>query len=941
MRRPTPFLPSLCCLLLLLSLCATPSSARLLSSLLSHFTSVSPSPSLSIPISASLLPDGSILYDGSLYTPTPTPTPLLSPSPLTDDPAEPCPESDADALIPPTEGTFYIYLGVCAFLVLSGGLVSGLTIGLFSLSNLELEVLQEDMEAEPADRRRAKRIEPLLREDRHHILLVTLLLTNTLAMEALPEMLDKIVPEWAAVLISVSLVVLFSEIIPQSICTRAPLTVGAMFSPLVWLLLFLLYPIAWPIAKLLDLCIGKEGGTQFLASRSQVTSLLEIIKRHNVLTVEEAKIMQTVVQLRNKTVKDVMIPPQDIYMLNMDDRLSAAKLHEILQAGHSRIPVYRGSSRNNIQGVLLTKRLIVVRPEDEDPVSKYADFRPVWVKPSTDIFSLLDEFQQGRSHLAMVSEHLHDVAMKYHAGQDLDAKTEVAGLVTFEDIIEAVLASPINDEFDAADEAANPSTTTTVAADKRRSATRRIVDPKSAKASTLNEMLKGLTILAEQKGYSNQPGTPRAAPKIPLKRSQTSAALLQKKKGSAQQSPALVPRERMGGVAKKKGGAGDRKKAPSTPSGTGKKKRVTMADAARTQAARGGDDSAYVTLSDIEEDGGGLPSPSARTPSSSSSTTTRLPSSIEPTFAARSQSAATWNPSDDMAIFTPAGADARRKGGFFAQQQSRAPVLVEEMMEDGTIRVTIASDREAAVQHLEQLNKEFNDGKAYDEKMEGEKRERHDEAVEEARQAAPFSSFVSKLFSSADSLKHRKDSDDADDSAPSKAAHHHHASPPHKARRGSAGEGGGDKPTPPNTSPPSSKPSTPPKRNANGDKKKKKVRTARPPAAKSDSPDSSHSSHASPSLQQPLLGSSAGSSHSGSPSIVGSGGLKSALLRPSSTVSMSSEQSRDREGSESREGSEVEEVEEEEEEEEDEVRSPPPQARMVGLPSVLGMPERR
>jgi Cyclin M transmembrane N-terminal domain len=269
-----------------------------------------------------------------------------------------CPGSGG-GLIPISSGYFWMYVGVCCFLVLVGGIVSGLTIGLFSLSNLELEVLQEDVEADAADRRRAKRLEPLLRQERHHLLLVTLLLTNTAAMEALPEMLDKLVPDWAAVVISVSLVLLFSEIIPQSICTRSPLAAGAFFSPLVWLLMLLLFPVSWPIAKALDFLIGKEGGTQFLASRSQVTSLLEIIKRHNVntaqyshctardmptpsaalrerltgllscrlslslcaalwlqvLTVEEAKIMQTVVQLRNKQIKDVMIPPEEIYMV--------------------------------------------------------------------------------------------------------------------------------------------------------------------------------------------------------------------------------------------------------------------------------------------------------------------------------------------------------------------------------------------------------------------------------------------------------------------------------------------------------------------------------------------------------------------------------------------------------------------------------------------------
>ena len=64
-----------------------------------------------------------------------------------------------------------------------------------------------------------------------------------------------------------------------------------------------------------------------------------------------------------------------VMQLSMDDVLDADKLHEILQAGHSRVPCYRGTSRNNIQGVLLTKRLIVCRPEERDRVSKYADFK--------------------------------------------------------------------------------------------------------------------------------------------------------------------------------------------------------------------------------------------------------------------------------------------------------------------------------------------------------------------------------------------------------------------------------------------------------------------------------------------------------------------------------------------------------------------------------------
>lgn len=53
----------------------------------------------------------------------------------------------------------------------------------------------------------------------HHWLLVTLLLCNAIANEALPLFLDKLVPAWLAVVLSVSFVLLFGEIIPSALFT--------------------------------------------------------------------------------------------------------------------------------------------------------------------------------------------------------------------------------------------------------------------------------------------------------------------------------------------------------------------------------------------------------------------------------------------------------------------------------------------------------------------------------------------------------------------------------------------------------------------------------------------------------------------------------------------------------------------------------------------------
>ncbi|PHT50138.1 DUF21 domain-containing protein [Capsicum baccatum] len=74
---------------------------------------------------------------------------------------------------------------------------------------------------------------------------------------SLPIFLDKLVPSLVAILVSVTLILMFGEIIPQSICTRYGLTIGATVAPLVQLFLWLFFPIAYPISKVLDWMLGK------------------------------------------------------------------------------------------------------------------------------------------------------------------------------------------------------------------------------------------------------------------------------------------------------------------------------------------------------------------------------------------------------------------------------------------------------------------------------------------------------------------------------------------------------------------------------------------------------------------------------------------------------------------------------------------------------------
>lgn len=133
--------------------------------------------------------------------------------------------------------------------------MSGLTVGYLSIDDLVLELRNNNGTDE--EKKYAEKVLPIL--SKRHWLLVTLLLMNSFCMEALPLFLDKILPEFLAILISVSLVLLFGEIIPQAICTGPDqVKIAAKVSPLTNILMLGTYPISYPIAKLLDYILGEH-----------------------------------------------------------------------------------------------------------------------------------------------------------------------------------------------------------------------------------------------------------------------------------------------------------------------------------------------------------------------------------------------------------------------------------------------------------------------------------------------------------------------------------------------------------------------------------------------------------------------------------------------------------------------------------------------------------
>ncbi|XP_031382153.1 DUF21 domain-containing protein At2g14520-like [Punica granatum] len=297
------------------------------------------------------------------------------------------------------ETNFFIHILIIVLLVMFAGMMSGLTLGLMSLSLVDLEVLAKS--GTPRDRKYAAKILPVVKNQ--HLLLCTLLICNAAAMEALPIFLDSLVIAWGAILISVTLILLFGEIIPQSVCSRYGLAIGATMAPVVRVLVWICFPVAYPISKLLDFLLGH--GHVALFRRAELKTLVNLhgneAGKGGELTHDETTIIAGALELTEKTASDAMTPISDTFAIDINAKLDRELLNTILEKGHSRVPVYYEQS-TNIIGLVLVKNLLTVHPEDEVPVKNVTIRRIPRVPETMPLYDILNEFQKGHSHMAVV-----------------------------------------------------------------------------------------------------------------------------------------------------------------------------------------------------------------------------------------------------------------------------------------------------------------------------------------------------------------------------------------------------------------------------------------------------------------------------------------------------------------------------------------------------------
>ncbi|PRW32510.1 Metal transporter CNNM4 [Chlorella sorokiniana] len=324
---------------------------------------------------------------------------------------------------------------ISVLLVVFAGLMAGLTLGLLSLDKVDLQVIKRS--GTPQEVWLAERVEPVVAAP--HFLLATLLLCNSAAMEALPLFLDRLFNPVAAIIISVTAILIFGEIVPQAVCKRYGLQVGAYLAWFVRFLMLLTAPITWPIGKLLDWVLGGESA---LFQRGQLKALVSIHAEpeeegeQSTLTLDEVQVIQGALDMANKTAESAMTPIEKVFMISSDAEVNDELLLKILQRGHSRLPVYEGSNKQAIVGLILVKELLMV---DEDAGVRIRDLRLrelPFMSADTMLYDVLKVFRFGRSHMSALT------------APGPTGSHEVVGVITIEDVLEELLQQEIVDETD-------------------------------------------------------------------------------------------------------------------------------------------------------------------------------------------------------------------------------------------------------------------------------------------------------------------------------------------------------------------------------------------------------------------------------------------------------------------------------------------------------------
>ena len=237
--------------------------------------------------------------------------------------------------------------------------------------------------------------------------------------------------------------VVMGEVVPKNLAIAKADQLAALVAPA----LLFFYRISMPFVVTIERSAGALTRSMHLRgsahsgghSAEELKLIVSSSRGLGYLPEAQEDMIHRVLDLDHVSVREIMAPRNDIVAVEADATLDEV-LQTMIRQHHSRLPVYEGTPQKFI-GILHYKDLLPVWEERRRSIRTGKPsrafrvrrlLRPHMVVPETKPLSqMLQEFRQGRSHMALV----------------VDEFGTIAGLVTVEDVLEQ-LVGRIRDEHD-------------------------------------------------------------------------------------------------------------------------------------------------------------------------------------------------------------------------------------------------------------------------------------------------------------------------------------------------------------------------------------------------------------------------------------------------------------------------------------------------------------
>jgi putative hemolysin len=257
--------------------------------------------------------------------------------------------------------------------------------------------------------------------------------TTLLAQTYLPHELGF----WGDLAVSLVLSVfllIFAEVTPKTLAFRNADRIALMMAGPVEALSSVLRPVLWFITLVSRAVTGGRAAHAPYLTEEELMTVLSVSEEQGVIEEEERQMIHGIIEIGDKTVREVMVPRTDITAIER-----STPLKEIVKifkgTGHTRLPVYVGDL-DHIVGLIHGKDLLLFLANGHEEFDIEKMMRPMKYTPaSKKVDELLHQMQTEKVHMMIV----------------LDEYGGTAGLVTLEDLLEEIVGE-IRDEYDQAEE---------------------------------------------------------------------------------------------------------------------------------------------------------------------------------------------------------------------------------------------------------------------------------------------------------------------------------------------------------------------------------------------------------------------------------------------------------------------------------------------------------